>query len=93
MYSAADKHRGHNDTAGSTINLIRSNQKGSLTPDRAAKILDNNNSVNKSANLIEQSETSQAEIREILLRKMKNFRDLILLHQRKSSNGSYLVQV
>jgi hypothetical protein len=51
-----------------------------MTPDKTAKILENNNNVNKSINMIESNETSQAEVREILLRKMKNFRDLILLH-------------
>ena len=80
MYSAADKNRGLNETAGSTLNLIRGNHQGSMTPDKTAKILENNNNVNKSINMIESNETSQAEVREILLRKMKNFRDLILLH-------------
>ena len=80
MYSAADKNRGVNETAGYSLNLISGNHKGSMTPDKTAKILENNNNVNKSANMIESNETSQAEVREILLRKMKNFRDLILLH-------------
>jgi hypothetical protein len=50
--------------------------------------------MNKSAVLIDSHETSYQDIRETLLRKMKNFRDLILLHQRKSSaHGGILVPI
>ena len=49
--------------------------------------------MNRSAVLIDPRETPYKEIREILLRKMKNFRDLILLQQKKSSNGGILVPI
>lgn len=98
LYSAVEKHRPLYDAPGSTLNLIRTNQdqkKGSLTPDRSAKVLDRiiDDPINRSAVLIDPRETPQKEIREILLRKMKNFRDLILLHQKKSSNGGILVPI
>jgi hypothetical protein len=65
----------------------------SLTPDRAARIFNKvtDDPINKSAAYIDAHETSQGEVKDILLRRMKNFRDLIILHQKKQPNGSYLV--
>ncbi len=93
LYSAVENRKRTfklNDILGSEkIINKKTESQSSLTPERVANYIDKilDEKFLKSSQAVGLQETSKDEVREILNQKMKNFRELVKLHQKKSQIG------